>query len=553
MAVSKQVLILNITRIGDLVQTVPLISRLHQEWPDVAIDLVVDTRCAVMAALLPGLRHVFSEDFETRLPQGDARTSDEVTVRRDIIAWAKFLQGARYDRVINLTFTPASGVLAASIGVPDTRGLMTRPTGAPMLRDPWLTYLVDLHQYRRLNRFNLVDLYALGGSGPGAYTPMRLRVPSDAEEWACRYLKTETHGRHPLAVQVGASDPVKAWRPEYFGRTMAAIHRCVDVPFLLTGAPSEATWAKQAISVYRESGGAGVVCDAVGRTDLGQLAALLARCRLLLTNDTGPMHVAVAVGTPVIDLSLGSFYFRETGPYGPGHLVVQPDIPCAPCVHDSACAHHACKDQILTEQVAALTLSLLGQQPFPSRWTGVHVYESRIDEDGLIAYELRAGRIDTVDDRYGVFWRRFWYETFTGQASRIPSEPSAPDLVEQQHLFYRLVPAFDRLVARADHVAQVTCSSPFPVATFKAAEAQLSDDRQRVMTWSLPSPAFGPIAVALTRELHNGDGLALQAMAGRQAHAYRRLRDRARAVMERLEGRTAVSNRLFQLATEGVR
>jgi ADP-heptose:LPS heptosyltransferase len=552
MAARKQVLILNITRIGDLVQTIPLISRLHQEWPDAAVDLVVDTRCAAMAALLPGLRHVFTEDFENRFHQGDAGANEAANVRRDILAWTKPLQEARYDRVINLTFTRASGAVAAALGVPDTRGVVARRTGAAILRNPWLTHVVDLHHHRRLNRFNLVDLYALGGSGPGPHAPVRLSIPVQAEEWAGRYLHTAVQGLPPVAVQVGASDPIKAWRPEYFGRAMAAIHRRLDVPFLLTGAASEAAWATHALSTYRASGGSGIVCNAVGGTDLPQLAALLARCRLLLTNDTGPMHVAVAVGTPVIDLSLGSFYFRETGPYGSGHWVVQPDLPCAPCMHDRACAHHACKDMIVPDHVAALVLSLLGGHPCPSQWTGVQVYESGIDEDGLVDYAWRAGRQDGVEDCYGRFWRRFWYETHTGQASRLPADPTPPDLPRQQQVFRELVPALDRLVTRANQVADIARLRPFPVAAFKAAQRDLADSQRRIIESALPSPVFGPIAVALIRDLHNGEGLALQAVAEGQVNACRRALDLARIVMRRLEGATVVHTPMCQLTTPGL-
>lgn len=59
---TKQVLILNMTRIGDLVQTIPLLERLHQEWPGVAIDMVADRRCLGMA----GLRHVYPDDLHVR-------------------------------------------------------------------------------------------------------------------------------------------------------------------------------------------------------------------------------------------------------------------------------------------------------------------------------------------------------------------------------------------------------------------------------------------------------------------------------------------------------
>ena len=62
---SKQVLILNLTRVGDLLQMVPLLGRLEEEWPGVAIDLVIDESCSAMAPLLPGWRTVYSDGTNT--------------------------------------------------------------------------------------------------------------------------------------------------------------------------------------------------------------------------------------------------------------------------------------------------------------------------------------------------------------------------------------------------------------------------------------------------------------------------------------------------------
>ncbi len=167
---TKQILIINITRLGDLVQTVPLLARLEQEWPGVAIDLVIDTRIAPMAALLPGLRQVHTYDFKTVSKNSQGEPQGDEPLSPDIAAWAHSLAAIGYDRVINLTFTRWSGLLAAVIGAPDTRGAVTTK-GISILKNPWLAYCVDMHQFRRLNRFNVADLFAFGGSGLGSHQP----------------------------------------------------------------------------------------------------------------------------------------------------------------------------------------------------------------------------------------------------------------------------------------------------------------------------------------------------------------------------------------------
>src|SRR5581483_8676227 len=115
------------------------------------------------------------------------------------------------------------------VGAPDIRGATVAPDGSPVVRNPWLAYFTDLHRHRRYNRFNLVDLYALGGSGPGSFAPLKLPMVPEAAEWSMCFLRAQGSTLVTIAVQVGASDAIKAWRPEYFGLTMAAISRRTPV------------------------------------------------------------------------------------------------------------------------------------------------------------------------------------------------------------------------------------------------------------------------------------------------------------------------------------
>ena len=520
---TKQVLIINVTRMGDLIQTGPLLSRLREEWPDVAIDLVVDQSFASTAALLTGLRQVISCDFTRLLDDCRTQSKSLVALMQEMTAWAAPLQAARYDRIINLTFTRQTGLLASYIGASDLRGITAGPDGGPIVQNPWLSYFTDLHRHRRFNRFNLVDLYAMGGSGPGMFSPLSVTVPADGRDWADAFLQSQNRTvRQWIAVQVGASDVMKAWRPEYFGQTMAHLSRHSGVGFVLIGTAAEAESIELAKTTYRASGGAAPILDASGRTTLHQLVGVLSRCQLLLTNDTGPMHLAVGVGTAVIDLSVGHVDHHETGPYGPGHWVIQPDLACSPCGFDQICAHHACKDRLIPEEVANLCLHAMGLASFPSWSAGLRVYQSSVDADGLGSFIVRAGHVDASTAWYAGFWRRFWYEDFTGKPSLcVQNLEPAPDQDHALAWTRDAVQPLRQLEKHAMHIVSLTKRHPLPVAHLQQEQALLRQEREQLLPRMMAHSVTGPATVAMIRDIHNDDAVGLTMLADRQVKAYR--------------------------------
>jgi hypothetical protein len=320
---------------------------------------------------------------------------------------------------------------------------------------------------------------------------------------------------------------MKAWRPEYFGRTMARLSRHPGVGFVVIGTAAEAEAIELAKEAYRASGGAAPILDASGRTTLNQLVGLLSFCQLLLTNDTGPMHLAVGVGTSVIDLSVGHVDHNETGPYGPGHWVIQPDLACSPCGFDQICSHHACKDRLLPDEVANLCLHAMGLVPFPSWSTGVRVYQSSVDADGLGSFILRAGHLDAGAAWYADFWRRFWYEDFTGRLSRLAqnSEP-APDRDQSLAWMKEAHQPLRRLEQQARHIAALTRRHPMPVSILKQEQALLRQERERLLPRMMANSATGPTTVAMIRDIHNDDVAGLTMLADRHMKAYRRWQER---------------------------
>ena len=514
----KQVLILNITRMGDLVQMGALLERLHEEWPGVAVDLVVDRRFAPVASLLKGLRDVMALDFHALIDESRARVKDVVALYQDVAAWAKPLAERRYDRVINLTFNRPSALLARFVGAPDIRGAQSAWDGGIVVENPWMGYFCDFHQFRRLNRFNLVDIYALGGSRPGAFAPLRLSFSHEDRTWA-REILTGAIGW--IAVQAGASDSMKAWRPQLFGLALANVSKRWQGGILFIGSREEEATIAEVVQVYREAGGKSPVKNMAGRTTLNQLAGLLAECHLLLTNDTGPMHIGVAAGTSVIDLSVGHVDFQETGPYGSGHWVIQPELECAPCGFDQVCAHHACKDRISADVVADLTCHVLKIGAVPTRVSGARLYESGVDEDRLGTFHLKVGMESPVTAWYAAFWRRYWYEAHTGLQSRVPlPEGPPPDAAEVNVQLRTLMPLLETACRRADAIVRVACRASVDLPELKRLQREQRVDQERLLRIGLTTEALAPLAAAFGRHLRNDNVIGLDRLAKHQAHAY---------------------------------
>lgn len=516
---TRQVLIINITRMGDLVQMGALLSRLQEEWPGAAVDLVVDRRFTPVAGLLKGLRDVIAFDFHTLIDESRAAVKDVVSLYRDMTSWVKPLVERRYDRIVNLTFNQPSALLAGFIGAPDIRGARNAWDGGLVVDNPWMAYLCDFHQFRRLNRFNLVDVYALGGSGPGSFTPLQIMIPHEDRSWARRTLIGPTQW---VAVQAGASDNIKAWRPHLFGLALARVSKQWQGGIVFIGSAEEEATIGEVMRAYQEAGGQCQVKNMVGRTTVSQLAALLAESRLLLTNDTGPMHIGVAAGTSVIDLSVGHVDFQETGPYGPGHWVLQPELACAPCGFDQVCAHHACKDRISPDLVADLLLHVLKNTPCPSYTPEARLYESGVDEDQLGVFRLRVGKESPLTAWYAAYWRRYWYETHTELRSNLPApEEPPPDANEVHGQMRRLFPLLEAACKRADQIARLAGRTSMDLAELKRLQREQGAEQERLVAIGMSTSATAPVTAAFLRQLQNDNVKGVDRLARHQAGAYR--------------------------------
>lgn len=358
MGAPRRILLLRLERIGDLLMSLGAIRAVRRAAPDARIDLVVGSWNAPVARLLPEV-----DDVETLDAPWLARSGGGSM--RELLARASHWRARAYDLAINFEGDIRSNLLPWIAGSARRVGFV-HAGGGPLLTD------VVPHDSRRHvadGGLRLVErafdmpagTLSSFASGTDAW---RLSVPAPARAAARHMLESTLPGGGPIvAVHVGAGRAVKQWPPERFGDAAAMLARDPGARILFTGAPEETALANAAMARARELGA--TAASTSGGTDLVLLAAVLEQCRMLVTGDTGPMHLASAVGTPLVAIFGPSMPWRY-GPIGPAR-VVRIDLPCSPCNRirrpPERCAGVPdCLAGIGVEAVVAAARELLGGQ-----------------------------------------------------------------------------------------------------------------------------------------------------------------------------------------------
>ena len=216
--------------------------------------------------------------------------------------------------------------------------------------------------------YHYLHLAAALGADPTPIAPRLVVSEAEVIEAVRRFglAPRDAPGRLWLGLNPGAEyGPAKRWPADRFAATALEVHRRLRCGWVVFGGPGEASLA-EAIAGQIAGGAAKdapvPVLNLAGQTTLRQLCALLRSCRALLTNDTGPMHVAAALGTPVVAL-FGSTAPALTGPGLPGdpaHRILRAPVPCSPCFRRECPVDLRCLTNLeLTPVVEALCACVL--------------------------------------------------------------------------------------------------------------------------------------------------------------------------------------------------
>jgi ADP-heptose:LPS heptosyltransferase len=308
------VLFLQLARLGDCIQSTPLLASWHQRFPDDRIVVLVRPENASIFERNPNVAETIVHNPPRAVLSNEA--IDPIQRLIEMQKWLGEFRSRHFRSVINLTHDEFSCWMTAALESKETRGLYFDRTGQLRARDPWGLYTFSLLKFRKANLFNIVDSYAhLSGIASPVSAPV---FPLDAESvhLADDWLSPCEPDCIFVGFQPGASLAERRWPADHFisiGRSLAA----EGIRVLVFGSNNEEILGS---AIAQNVPGA---ASFAGKTTIPQLAALLARCAVLVTNDTGTMHLGSAAGTKILALFESSAYFRETGPYGIGHWIIQ--------------------------------------------------------------------------------------------------------------------------------------------------------------------------------------------------------------------------------------
>ena len=368
----RRLLVRGVNWLGDAVMTTPALEQLRAHWPEAHITLLCPGHLEDLWSHHPSLNAVigfkpsetlWSVAGQLRAGQFDAALVLPNSPRSAIEAWL-----ARIPRRIGYASRWRRGFLTQRVAPrPDhvemhkrterevrnltsTRTSAAEPTAIPS----------QAHQL-----FDYLHLVAALGANP-APQPPRLAVTPDEVQAAARRLselrlpQSLTRPEPPVYLGFNPSaayGPAKRWPAENFAAVIRAVSRrrtqCVWLAF---GGPNDANVCEH----VGRLAGVGTI-NLAGKTSLREFMALLACCRLLLTNDSGPMHLTAALGTPVV-VPFGSTSPDLTGPGLPGdprHSLLRSDAPCTPCFRRSCPIDFRCMTGITVERVLNAVLQSL--------------------------------------------------------------------------------------------------------------------------------------------------------------------------------------------------
>jgi lipopolysaccharide heptosyltransferase II len=319
-----RILIRSSNWLGDAVMSVPAVRAIKGGRPDVHVTIAAPDKIAPMWKLIPEVDSIIP------LPDGS------------LLSVVRLLRKQMHFDVAILF-----------------------PNSLRVALESWLSEISRTVGYRGHSRSWLVNQIVREPRKPGPPEHHSLRFLRIARECGAEISNIEvpklnqtSNIKHQTLIGLcpGAEyGPAKRWLPERFAEAAAKITAQMSAKWILFGTKNDAAIGEQIAAAIGEH-----CVNRIGQTTLDQLIDELRQCRLLLTNDTGTMHLAALLGVPVVAV-FGSTEPRLTGPLGNGHTILRHHVECSPCFLRECPIDFRCMKAVSADEVAGAVLSLLAK------------------------------------------------------------------------------------------------------------------------------------------------------------------------------------------------
>ncbi|MDQ7032678.1 MAG: glycosyltransferase family 9 protein [Desulfonauticus sp.] len=341
----KKVLVINLTRFGDILQSQPLLSLVAQEN---------DLALCCLEYFINTTEFLTSVDTVFSFPGTDVlRYLDQGHWQKGLNVLLNFVNQIKSefnpDEIINLT--PSLPARLFTLFFPETekKGFFLDKLGFAMYSNDWAAFLQAASSFRELSPLNLVDLN-LGLVDPKRAQKVKfvLKNPdiTNVFYWQ-KQLRSKVKGQDFIGFQLGASAEKRRWPVEYFVRLGEKCYSELKLVPVLLGSKHEIVLGQKFERLANFP-----VLNLIGKTSLKDLACILKLVKYLVTNDTGTMHLAAGLGTKIIAIFLATAQAWDTGPYLESCLCLEPNMDCHPCSFQTKCKNNfTCRFKVLPEYV----------------------------------------------------------------------------------------------------------------------------------------------------------------------------------------------------------
>lgn len=413
------ILLVNITRLGDMLQATPTIAGMKAENPESRVTVLVEKQFEEVCHSIPNIDEVVALDLGMTVRSLSREQDGIVDAYEYVSEVVGDLRKKNFDYCLNMSSSGYTALLLKLVGIGRNGGWTADDEGYRVIESDWARLFATsvFHQNRQFNSLNLVDVFRCSADVEQHPHHLLLSIDAAAKAHAESLIREAgfTNTGPLIAIQAGASQEKRQWSPAHFIRLIKILVNDHNARVALVGTKKELS----IIDPIKAGCDSPNVAVFAGKTSIPQLAAVLEQSDILVTGDTGPMHVCVATGTPVVAMFLASAYGFETGPYSEGNLVIQPVIGCGPCNPNKPCSQTDCHETISPELVASLTmLRVQGQVRELPRGLAdpqrVIVYRSEFDRHGFC--DLRALNSNEFDPwaQYREAYRKVWLSDLGG-------------------------------------------------------------------------------------------------------------------------------------------
>src|SRR6478736_4464794 len=341
-----KILLVRLSALGDIVHALPVLSALRRALPQASIDWLVEENYAAILSIASGLRRRIIVRATRSFQSDDALSFGGAVGYVQAVA---HLRAEHYDAAIDLQGLIKSAMWARLSGAARVIGFdaahLREPQAAALYTET-VTPLDASHVIRK----NLSMLQALNT----ASTAIEMPLTPNASVETLAAIDAAGGPRGFVVINPGAAWPNKRWPPDRFGALAAALQRRTGLRSLVTWGPSERDLAD---SVVTASSGAAMLAPP---TSVEDLAGLMRDAALVVSGDTGPLHIGAAMGAPLVGL-YGPTWPERNGPWDPHDVVISRANVCV-CHHKRQCLRGSpCINQITLDEVVAASETRLGR------------------------------------------------------------------------------------------------------------------------------------------------------------------------------------------------